>query len=441
MAVRQYIGARYVPKFSDKNGGVWDNTYTYEAFEIVRYGNDYYTAKNPVPTGVAISDTNYWVQTGNYNGAISMLQGEIDNINNITIPDLHDDLEGAITNKTGALYNYYNSKKIHFFGDSYAEGAICISTNPNQYSRNYSDGWMSKLINLLEMDSDHAIAHPTGGASFALSGGSHWQDVISGMSEDDDVDMVVVAGGANDFPASYANIISGINTFCNAVKSKFPNATIVLGMIGFSRWASSPVPCEKTYRAYRDGIISNGGIYMSGIENISHIAEFFSLDNLHLNADGYTAIAQQMANIMKSGCCDFEKQTVPTLTLSITGTLNVFHASELLYNNLEIMNIRVINIGAISGFSLSLNPNYFVKIGTLSNNNMIGREDYGIYGECLLILTVGGNYKSYKGWVKIVGSDLLITGDGLVGNTFETVSPTSIQIFNLRLISTTLDTM
>ena len=70
---RQYIGARYVPKFSDVNGGIWNSSYTYEALEIVKHGNDYYTAKKPVPTGIDISNTDYWVLTGNYNGAIADL--------------------------------------------------------------------------------------------------------------------------------------------------------------------------------------------------------------------------------------------------------------------------------------------------------------------------------------------------------------------------------
>ncbi len=73
MSVREYVGARYVPKFSEKNNGDWDNTYSYEALEIVKYGDDFYTAKIPVPVGAAITDTTYWALTGNFNGAISSL--------------------------------------------------------------------------------------------------------------------------------------------------------------------------------------------------------------------------------------------------------------------------------------------------------------------------------------------------------------------------------
>ena len=77
MPVQTYVGARYVPKFSDLNGGNWDNQYSYEPLEIVKNGNDYYTAKIPVPPGIDISDTTYWALTGNYNGAISTLDSRV----------------------------------------------------------------------------------------------------------------------------------------------------------------------------------------------------------------------------------------------------------------------------------------------------------------------------------------------------------------------------
>lgn len=68
MAVRQYTGARYVPKFADPVR--WDNERDYEALTIVTYFNNSYTSKKPVPAGVDITDTEYWVVTGNYNAQV-----------------------------------------------------------------------------------------------------------------------------------------------------------------------------------------------------------------------------------------------------------------------------------------------------------------------------------------------------------------------------------
>lgn len=80
MATRQYIGARYVPKFSDVNSGDWDNSYSYEALTIVKHGVDYYTSRIPVPAGIDIGNTLYWVKTGDYNGAIIDLNDKVDSL-------------------------------------------------------------------------------------------------------------------------------------------------------------------------------------------------------------------------------------------------------------------------------------------------------------------------------------------------------------------------
>ena len=67
MAIKQYIGARYVPILF----GEWDSKIPYSPLTIVMYKNNSYTSKKPVPAGIDISDTNYWALTGNFNGAVS----------------------------------------------------------------------------------------------------------------------------------------------------------------------------------------------------------------------------------------------------------------------------------------------------------------------------------------------------------------------------------
>lgn len=70
MAVRQYVGARYVPKFAYPVA--WQAGTSYEALTIVTYNNSSYTSKIPVPATVGnpADNDSYWALTGNYNAQV-----------------------------------------------------------------------------------------------------------------------------------------------------------------------------------------------------------------------------------------------------------------------------------------------------------------------------------------------------------------------------------
>lgn len=63
---RQYVGARYVPKIM----GEWNKALQYEALSVVTYMGNSFTSKVPVPANVEIDNTNYWVNTANYNAQV-----------------------------------------------------------------------------------------------------------------------------------------------------------------------------------------------------------------------------------------------------------------------------------------------------------------------------------------------------------------------------------
>ena len=90
MSTRQYIGARYVPKFFDWGGSAeWRSGVAYEALTIVTRNGNSYTSKVPVPSNIGAPESNpdYWVSTGIYNEQIESIrdavvtaQGDIDNL-------------------------------------------------------------------------------------------------------------------------------------------------------------------------------------------------------------------------------------------------------------------------------------------------------------------------------------------------------------------------
>lgn len=69
---RQYVGARYVPKIM----GEWNKALQYEALSVVTYMGNSFTSKVPVPANVEITNTDYWVNTGNYNAQVEEYRKE-----------------------------------------------------------------------------------------------------------------------------------------------------------------------------------------------------------------------------------------------------------------------------------------------------------------------------------------------------------------------------
>lgn len=69
---RQYVGARYVPKIM----GEWNKALQYEALSIVTHLGNSFTSKVPVPPNIDITNTDYWVNTANYNAQVEAYRKE-----------------------------------------------------------------------------------------------------------------------------------------------------------------------------------------------------------------------------------------------------------------------------------------------------------------------------------------------------------------------------
>lgn len=78
MAVREYVGARYVPKFADPVE--WQENTAYEGLTIVTYNNTSYTSKKPVPAAVGTPKNNseYWAKTGDYNAQVEQYRQDVE---------------------------------------------------------------------------------------------------------------------------------------------------------------------------------------------------------------------------------------------------------------------------------------------------------------------------------------------------------------------------
>ena len=79
MAVREYIGSRYVPIFGrkDEDSIIWDNTKPYEPLTVVLYQGNSFTSRQYVPIGIDITNETFWAQTGNYNAQVEQYRQEV----------------------------------------------------------------------------------------------------------------------------------------------------------------------------------------------------------------------------------------------------------------------------------------------------------------------------------------------------------------------------
>lgn len=125
MSERQYIGARYVPIFADPVE--WDSVRTYEPLTIVTYYGTSYTSKKAVPAGTEISDTDYWVVTGNYNAQLETL---IDLVSVAaksydTVADLINDIDNVSSGDIVNVYGFYDE------GDGGASTILISDSEPD----------------------------------------------------------------------------------------------------------------------------------------------------------------------------------------------------------------------------------------------------------------------------------------------------------------------
>lgn len=295
---RQYIGARYVPKFD----GEWNSQKTYEALTIVTYGNGSYTSKTTVPAGTLPTNTDFWALTGNVNGQI------------VDINERLTALESEIT-ETHKL-------RIIFVGDSYA-----VTTSDSGTAYPYLVG-----ENLgLELNRDYYVT-AIGGASWkGLNGRKSYETLLreieNSVTDKDTIDLIIVCGGVNDAIGTISDIYTGAESFASYAKETYPNAKIVTGMIGWNTDKTTMTNIKNiSYAGYNNlgaygiGVIDNANMLM-------HDYRCFQADGTHPTSVGNAQIAYGICSYIISGnCCMNGRSEVET---NVTLNSSMFSSGSL----------------------------------------------------------------------------------------------------------------
>ena len=280
---RQYVGARYVPKLM----GEWNKALQYEALSIVTHLGNSFTSKVPVPANIDITNTDYWVNTGNYNAQVEAYRTET------------AQLKTSLTNETANRKNA-DKDNILWIGDS--------------YSVNYNHKLPNGVRDML--NAKNWYEYSKGGAGFAGAwAGATFNDLIQqAKNEMSDVQKemikyVYIVGGANDSSFSWTQLKDKVASTVQNARTSFPNAQVcfIFASCAFDTYQDL---LTKTKNMSNDNyvpcIFAMPYYYLSG--------SFYNTDNLHFT-EGAT---NYIISVISSLLCG--SSYVPTVAVNLGKT-------------------------------------------------------------------------------------------------------------------------
>lgn len=280
---RQYVGARYVPKMM----GEWDKALRYEALSVVTHLGNSFTSKVPVPANIDITNTNYWVNTGNYNAQVEAYRQETAKLKN--------DLNNEIINRKNDTKD-----NILWIGDS--------------YSVNYSHKLPNGVRHML--NAKNWYEYSKGGAGFAGEwAGASFNDLIeeakNGLSDSQKemIKHVYIVGGANDSSYSWTDIKPKVVSTVQNARNSFPNADVCF------------IFASCAYDTYQDLFTKTRNMsndnYVPCIFAMPHYylgGAFYNTDNVHYSEAATNYIISTISNLLSGS------SFIPTVSLTVSKT-------------------------------------------------------------------------------------------------------------------------
>lgn len=215
MAVREYVGARYVPLFADPIE--WNDKRTYEPLTIVEHEGNSYTSRQFVPLGIDISNEDFWALTGNYNAQVEQYRQEVQQFdgritkNTKGIAANTADI-AKLTEKTSSLAHSkeFKGSNILYVTDSWGVNTTGV-TKP--YVNSLGDILGANLTSL----SVGSTGYISGGTNNFINRLKAWADANPGKTGD--IDYVMVCGSSNDYPHTTSEIAAAVT---NSFHTLFP---------------------------------------------------------------------------------------------------------------------------------------------------------------------------------------------------------------------------
>ena len=333
--VKQYVGARYVPKFASPVE--WAADTSYEALTIVTFNNASYTSKVPVPptVGNPANNPQYWALTGNYNAQVEQYRVEAENAKQ-TAQNVQDNLNNEITTREetdNTLQTNINKAKKRTFiliGDSLGLGYVSSTGKSGR-------GWI-KWFQDLYPQFNFIVGPYEGnglmGFTTGIDGNAFYNALFNVVMptgiEKTDVTDIVVLGGTNDyFNGNWNNIYANISAFCDYARVNFPYATVRVGCFCEPRCSLGAENGPKygwLSEAYKS-VEERGGVYITGLERLLCDNSLFGsrvndAPDVHLTQAGYDFYSPIAINAVMTGNANYH------FTFQTSGTEGKYYFTD-----------------------------------------------------------------------------------------------------------------
>lgn len=216
---RQYVGARYVPKIM----GEWNKTLQYEALSVVTYMGNSFTSKKPVPANVEIDNTDYWVNTGNYNAQVEEYRKvtlETKELANNT----NTDLQAFKKNQTNTNNEFNNKIDLTTSALNKLKDAVFDGDTPTVITVAKSGGRFHTINEAINFAKGYCSRNKR--VTILICGGVYSESIV--ITKNPGIDLVGIGMPEIDSDASYPNApayiygdtyIEGISFYSNGKDS------------------------------------------------------------------------------------------------------------------------------------------------------------------------------------------------------------------------------
>lgn len=319
-------------------------------------------------------------------------------------------------------------KKFVLIGDSYANGYTPEGTITS---------WCELFKNSMHLSSENCIINAKNGYGFARPN-FLFSELLNELTDDNNVTDVVILGGYNDTPYSYSDINSAIKNCKKIVNSKFPNAKIHIGMIGWANMSDRLIRLFNTINNYKISCENNNVNYIYNIEYTLHdYFTYFASDNIHPNEQGQIYIAYNLTNYFINNNVEVNK---PYINCSISINSELFSDVDLSTVITQSMINENVSFAFKRNFVIPTQSNITVKcdgteylLGKFTNSFLIGNSQKTICFNTTAIIKNNDLFYKVNCIIKLYNQSLYISFVELNESktnfkTFENI--TQIQIFN-----------